>query len=247
MTKTNIPQVPDKGKNLPQSGACEVIPRPATDKPICLDLYCGAGGAAMGYARAGFYVIGIDRKPQPNFPFEFYQADALVVEILDWVDFIHASPECQHFTVSRNIGNMDMSKYSNDIKPIREKLQATGKPYVIENVPGSPLINPILLHGDMFGLKVIRKRLFESNLFILTPPQPIGERFTNAGNSYSSFANGAKKISVAGHNFSFRDAQLAMGIDWMKKRKEIALAIPPAYTEFLGRQILEQIAQCQAV
>jgi len=218
------------------------ISRPFTSKPICLDLYCGAGGASVGYSRAGFYVIGIDKNPQPNFPFEFYLANALDIDIPDWVDFIHASPECQHFTVSRNIGTIDMSKYSDDIELIRSKLQATGKPYVIENVPGSPLINPITLHGGMFGLKIIRKRLFESNLFFLVPPQRIDERFTNSYCGYSSFANGAKKISVVGHNFNFRDAQLAMGISWMKKRKEIALAIPPAYTEFLGRQILEQIA-----
>ena len=221
--------------------------RPDTSKPICLDLYCGAGGCSVGYDRAGFHVIGVDIKEQPNYPFTFIQSDALEFDIPDWVDFVHASPECQRFSVTRHIGTMNIDNYGDDIEPIRAKLKATGKPYVIENVPGAPLDNPIVLHGTMFGLKVVRKRLFESNVFLMAPDQPIGKTFTNAASGYSSFANGATHISVAGKNFNPHDARKAMGIDWMSTRKELALSIPPAYTHYIGDQIISYIARSRAV
>lgn len=220
--------------------------KPDTDKPICLDLYCGAGGCSVVYARAGFHVIGVDIKEQPNYPFTFIQADALEFDIPDWVDFIHASPECQRYSVTRHIGTMDLEKYGDDIQPIREKLEATGKPYVIENVPGAPLRNPIILHGDMFGIKVIRRRLFESNVFLMVPPVNVIPSFTNSSPGYSSFINGAKKITVVGKNFRRLDGEIAMGIDWMKTRRELALSIPPAYTEFIGRQIMDYLERQKA-
>lgn len=212
--------------------------RPETDKPICLDLYCGAGGCSVGYARAGFHVIGVDIKKQPNYPFTFIHGNALEFDIPDWVDFIHASPECQRYSVTRHIGSVNLDNYGDDIEPIREKLRATGKPYVIENVMGAPMENPIVLHGTMFGLKVIRKRQFESNVYLMAPPVPIGKTFTNTAGGYSSFANGATHISVAGNNFNKHDGKVAMGIDWMNTHKELALSIPPAYTEFIGGQII---------
>ncbi len=216
--------------------------RPETDKPICLDLYCAAGGCSVGYERAGFYVIGVDIKEQPNYPFTFIQADALEFDIPDWVDFVHASPECQRFSVTRTIGTVNLDNYGDDIEPIREKLRASGKPYVIENVPGAPLDNPITLHGDMFGLQVIRKRLFESNVMLWVPPMRVKPgSFTNTSSGYSSFKNGANKITVAGNNFNRHDGAKAMGIDWMSTHKELALSIPPDYTEFIGRQIMDYI------
>lgn len=221
----------------------EVFPshKPKTDKPICLDIYCGAGGCSMGYYRAGFYVLGIDIKPQPNYPFEFYQADAKFIKIPDYVSFCHASPECQRFSNTRFLPNVKTEKYNDDISLVRKILIRSKIPYVIENVPGAPLRHPFFLHGDMFGLDVIRKRGFESNLFILTPPVKLrhaGE--TNSHRGFSSFANGAKKITVAGKGYSFEDGKEAMGIDWMNQA-ELSQAIPPDYTEFIGRQIIRQI------
>lgn len=238
----------NKGKGRLPRLDLRVMPRPATDKPVCLDLYCGAGGAAVGYARAGFYVIGIDKEPQPNYPYDFYQADARFVKIPDWVDFVHASPECQKHSITKYMPHVNLEKYNDDIEIIRKKLEATGKPFVIENVLGAPLKNPLMLHGKMFGLRVIRKRLFESNLFLMTPPVPNHrDGSTNSHRGYSSHANGAKYITVAGNNYSLKDGKAAMDIDHMQTKKELAQAIPPIYTEFLGRQILEQIAQRQAV
>ena len=228
--------------------------RPDTDKPICLDLYCGAGGCSEGYSRAGFYVIGVDIKEQPNYVHldepdngVFIQGNALEFPIPDWVDFVHASPECQRFSSCANIGTYSIDDYGDDIAPVRAKLEATGRPYVIENVPGAPLRNPIVLHGEMFGLNtLIRKRLFESNIMLFAPPQKVGKTFTNASSGYSSHANGATHISVAGHNYNWSDGQNAMGIHWMKTKKELALSIPPAYTEFIGRQVMDYLKRTRS-
>lgn len=114
-----------------------------------LDLFCGAGGAAMGYYRAGFEVVGVDIKPQPNFPFEFHQANALDFPV-DGFDIIHASPPCQAHTCLNVMWNA--KKHADFVEPTREKLKASGLPYIIENVPGAPLIDPIKLCGSMFGL-----------------------------------------------------------------------------------------------
>ena len=216
--------------------------RPETNKPICLDLYCAAGGCSMGYAQAGFYVIGVDIKEQPNYPFTFVQGDALEFEIPEWVDFVHASPECQRYSCTKNFGH-SLDGYGDDLERIRAKLVATGKPYVIENVPGAPMINPLVLHGDMFNLQVIRKRLFESNVFMLAPPvKPVRSKVPS-NHMYNSFANGMTKICVAGKRFSRKDGAVAMGIDWMATQKELALSIPPAYTRYIGERILRHIGQ----
>lgn len=141
-------------------------------RPLLLDLFCGAGGAAMGYHRAGFDVIGVDLNPQPRYPFEFHQCDAL-----EWLsyeqnefDAIHASPPCQRYTALAKGNNANVDDYPDLIAPTRELLQETGLPYVIENVPSAPLRYPITLCGEMFGLSVIRHRLFESNLPLLMCP-----------------------------------------------------------------------------
>jgi DNA (cytosine-5)-methyltransferase 1 len=140
-------------------------------KPRLLDLFCGAGGVAVGYSRAGFEVIGVDLRPQPNFPFQFIQADALSMnaEFLASFDAIHASPPCQAYSdLAKRNRNGD--KWPKLIEPVRGMLSETGLPYVIENVEGAPLRNPTVLCGTMFkGLRVIRHRLFESNFFIMSP------------------------------------------------------------------------------
>ena len=206
-----------------------------------LDLFCGAGGAAMGYHRAGITdIVGVDIAPQPNYPFEFVQADALeyLAEHGREFDVIHASPPCQAYSIARNNGcHVGAPRL---IKSTRELLKQTGKIYVIENVPGAPLIAPIQLCGASFGLGVLgfdlcRHRLFECSIFMLMPPcqhkrgKTIGV-YGNGTNSYHREKFG-RCVLVA-------ELREAMGIDWMT-RKELSQAIPPAYTEWIGKRLLE--------
>lgn len=212
-----------------------------------LDLFCKAGGASMGYARAGFEVTGVDIEPQKHYPFTFIQADALTVDLSGY-DVIAASPPCQFASPATAIHGY---KHENLIPAIRQRLKASGVVYVIENVSGARkhMEDPIMLCGTMFGLKLRRHRMFETNIPIHFLPASCGckgkEGFTNAQHAFSSFAKGAKLISVAGHNFAVADARVAMGIDWMSQG-ELAQAIPPAYTEFIGKQILKHLAVCNA-
>jgi len=209
-------------------------------RPRLLDLFCKAGGAAMGYHRAGFEVVGVDKDPQHHFPFEFHQGDALTYP-LDGFDAYHASPPCQ-FAIPQYPGYC-----KNFIPDIRSRLQSTGKPYVIENIPRARrfLVNPFYLCGTMFGLKVKRHRYFETNfgISILLPPCGCRGRagFTNSyRRPMSSFARGARLISVVSHNFSVPDARIAMAIDWMTG-PELSQAVPPAYTEFIGRYMMQAL------
>lgn len=213
-------------------------------KPLLLDLFCGAGGAAMGYHRAGFTVFGVDINPQRNFSFAFYQGDA--VEYLrehgHKFDAIHASPPCQAHT---SLKSMNPTKtYACFIEPIRKLLVELKKPYIIENVRGAPLFFPVMLCGSSFGIKVRRHRLFESNIALETlacdhesQGQPIdvsgtggrrlGERLDGKG------GNSNKPLNL-------EEARAAMGIDWMT-RKELSQAIPPAYCEFIGKQLISHL------
>jgi DNA (cytosine-5)-methyltransferase 1 len=196
----------------------------------------------MGYYRAGFEdITGVDIKPQPNYPFSFVQGDALeyVTEHGTEFDVIHASPPCQAYSTTSALPWVD--DYPELIEPLRKLLQAFGKPYVIENVPGAPLINPLELCGSMFELSLIRHRLFEIDPPIYFPPGPhaCSHLFTNSNRGYSSFNKGATAITVAGKNYPLADGKVAMGIDWMTNRDELSEAIPPAYTEFIGRRIME--------
>jgi DNA (cytosine-5)-methyltransferase 1 len=147
--------------------------RTSTDRPLLLDLFSGAGGAAMGYARAGFHVFGVDKDPQPHYPFEFHRGDAIhalyVVLAGDFEpDVIHASPPCQAYS---DLQKQNKRDYPALIEEVRELLEDTGLPYVIENVDGAPLRDPVTLCGTMFpGLRVIRHRLFEANWPLVAPP-----------------------------------------------------------------------------
>lgn len=201
-------------------------------RPLLLDLFCGAGGASVGYHRAGFDVVGVDIAPQPNYPFYFVQADALT-----WLKnaapfaAIHASPPCQAFTRARKLqGN----EHPDLLNAVREILADTGKPYVIENVPGAPLINPTLLCGMMFGLNVYRHRLFESSVplpLIMHPPHH--KPHVKMGRPVKA----GDIIQVIGNFSGVEYAQKAMGINWMGQ-KELAQSIPPAYAEWIGKQII---------
>ena len=206
-----------------------------------LDIFCGAGGASGGYWLAGFDVSGIDIKHGKRYPFEYFRLDfnTLDADMLKGWDFIHASPPCQTFSITKNLRNAQGKSTSKVdlLEPTRKLLQESGVPYIIENVPGAPLINPVQLCGSSFGLKVRRHRLFESNLPLVgsvcdhkKQGRPVGV--------YGSMKDEIPKGGRTAH--SMAEANEAMGIDWMIWG-ELVEAIPPAYTEYLGKQVLKLI------
>lgn len=204
--------------------------------PRLLDLFCGAGGAAMGYHRVGFEVVGVDSKPQPHYPFRFIQADALTFP-LDGFDVIHASPPCQAFSITANLARAQGKQASTVdlLTPLRPRLDATGRPYVIENVKGAPLHDPMVLCGSMFGLRVRRHRLFESRV-LLQPPGPC--RHNEQGRPVGVYHALNDHIPQGGTTAqTLEEGQAAMGIDWMPWAS-LKEAIPPAYTEWIGNQLL---------
>ncbi len=237
-------------------------------RPRLLDLYCGAGGAAVGYARAGFDVVGVDIAPQPRYPYEFIQASAL-----DWVadgpdvvagfDAIHASPPCQaHSSIAKQVRKLRPGRYEHPdlVAQTRDLLDATGLPYVIENVIGAPLVNPIMLCGSSFGLDVRRHRLFELGGFSCmampcahywqTPRFRSLDKRRGLKSVVPVYGGGqiegtASVVGVHGHINYTGERELrekAMGIDWMSPY-ELTQAIPPAYTEYVGQALLDQLAR----
>ncbi len=215
-------------------------------KPRLLDLFCCAGGAGVGYHRAGFEVIGVDIKPQPNYPYLFVQADALTLspEFLAQFDAIHASPPCQSYSdLAKRNGNAD--SWPRLVEPIRDILISTGLPYIIENVEGAPLIDPVVLCGTMFtGLRVLRHRLFETNFPLSAPPHGIHPKvhtFDKRKSHYGKTNDMVDFVQVTGGgNSSVAAARDAMGIEWMTKN-ELNEAIPPAYTEYIGEALIEHL------
>jgi DNA (cytosine-5)-methyltransferase 1 len=196
-----------------------------------LDLYCGAGGAAMGYARAGFDVTGVDLHPMPRYPFTFVQGDALRYLSAHARSFVavHASPPCQAYSAMSACRPGLAGRSPDLIGRTRTALNRSRLPYVIENVPGSTVRPDLVLCGQMFGLRLYRHRLFESN----TPlPQQQSCEHRIAGSKAGHWQPG-QIISVSGHCAPIALAREAMGIDWMR-RAELAEAIPPAYTEHIG-------------
>jgi DNA (cytosine-5)-methyltransferase 1 len=223
-------------------------------KPRLLDLFCGAGGAAVGYHRAGFEVVGVDIKPQKHFPFEFHQADALeyLAEHGREFDVIHASPPCQGYSRLRHLPWLKGRQWAMLIEPTLEALRGLGRPWVAENVEDSPLVG-MTLCGQMFGLPLYRHRKFECSHFFLQPTHPkhtvvighgrlVNDRRKGTLNASSSKGAWGKQtiVTVAGGQFRKADGERALGIDWMTK-DELAEAIPPAYTEWIGRQLMAHI------
>ena len=205
-------------------------------RPLLLDLFCGAGGCSTGYDRAGWDVVGVDVNPQPRYPFDFYQADAMTFP-LDGFDAYHASPPCQDY--SRAMRHLT-SGYPQLIDPVRDRLSATGSPWVIENVPGAPLpaqtdlwgAHGVELCGTMFGLPVWRHRLFECS-FPLSAPRGC-DHSAQPMNPHRAIRPGGRTTEGA-----WREA---MGVGWMDK-DEGREAIPPAYTEHIGRQLLAELKE----
>jgi len=205
-----------------------------------LDLYCKAGGASKGYQLAGFEVVGVDIKKQKRYPFEFIQADCLELmkdmEFLKSFDVIAASPPCQTHSITQHLRNAQgRSTDKVDLIPqTRQALIASGKPYVIENVPGAPLIEPIQMCGSYFGLKVRRHRRFESNLPLVGSPCKHKEQ----GKPVGVYGSMRDEIPKGGHTAkTIEEAREAMGIDWMIWG-ELVEAIPPIYTQEIGKQLL---------
>jgi DNA (cytosine-5)-methyltransferase 1 len=222
-------------------------------RPRLLDLFCGAGGAAMGYHRAGFEVTGVDLHQQPRYPFRFVHTEALgYLESLicgdaaGYFDVIHASPPCQGYTqlaaVNAKLGRKE--RHAKLIAVTRALLDQSGLPYVIENVVGAPLIAPVRVCGTAFGRPLRRHRLFESNLKLVGTPCEHG-RFAEPKYWTGWRPKGERKLSTVVQVYgNAADKHLwpgAMGIDWMTYG-EIAEAIPPDYTYYIGRQLLDHLA-----
>jgi DNA (cytosine-5)-methyltransferase 1 len=214
-------------------------------RPRLLDLFCGAGGAGMGYYRAGFDVVGVDINRQPHYPFEFHQADAMTFP-LDGFDVVHASPPCQLYSVANNIHQR--TDHPDLIGPTRDRLATLDVPWVIENVPGAPLRNYFTLCGLSFGLGVKRHRLFESNVFMMVPPcgdhrgdwlLVFGHTVLTRG-KVAGKAKGGGNVIKRQHVGTDRGRE-AMGIDWMN-RDELAEATLPAFAEYIGGQLLAHLA-----
>lgn len=211
-----------------------------------LDLFCGAGGAALGLKNAGFRVYGVDIKPQPRYCAEFCQSDALTEftpeGIFAHFDFVWASPPCQVHTALKTMGNA--RPHADLIPQTRELLEAAGVPYVIENVPGAPLRDPFKLRGTMFGLEaagaqLLRERHFEASFPVTLPPDDYDADKPVIGIYGGHYRNRRRSsgLNREAPDFTAEDGKQAMGIDWMTGN-ELSQAIPPAYSEYIARQWL---------
>lgn len=217
--------------------------------PWLLDLYCRAGGAAVGYWLAGFNVLGVDILPQKNYPFWFVQSDALVFvkEYGYLFDVIHASPTCKSYSEMQKIANT-RDNHPRQIPDTRTALLATGKPYVIENVEGARqhLLNPIELCGATFGLKVYRHRLFESSVYLFQPPhQKHGEPVPPAGRGKS--ADGFFSLTSGGiTGVTQEERWQAMYINWMTNA-ELNDSISPMMTKYIGEQLMRHVLNSRRI
>lgn len=218
--------------------------------PRLLDLCCGAGGTGEGYRRAGFDVTGVDHRKQPHYQAgEFVLADAVDYLMHHGAEYdaIHVSPPCQGYSQLQTLGQYDPAKYPMMIDLFRAMLDDLNKPYIIENVERARkhMANPFRLCGEMFGLKTYRHRLFESNLLIFAPPHPTHPEACPPAGQGPSTVHGYFSVAGDGGSFNLPDgvsymeyASMAMGIDWPVTRVEVSQMIPPAYTEWIGRQLI---------
>ncbi|ASZ75516.1 DNA methylase [Mycobacterium phage Kimona] len=213
-------------------------------RPVLLDLFCGAGGAAMGYHRAGFDVVGVDINPQPNYPFEFHQTDALFFLRRHGrrFDAVHASPPCQSSSALTK-GTNKGREYPDLIPDTREALAELEVPTIIENVQGAQMRRDLTLCGEYFGLGVIRHRYFELAGAHVPQPAHIKHRGRVAGYRHGKWYDGPyfAVYGDGGGKGTLEQWQKAMGIDWMTSKKELAEAIPPVYTEYIGKFVIGQL------
>lgn len=215
-----------------------------------LDLFCGGGGASMGYSRAGLEVHGVDLSEQPHYPFSFVQSDALdyLADNHDAFDAFVASPPCRDHSVLVNCG-IGVDGTGSLLTEIRNMLEGIGKPYVIENVAGANMPKHVMLCGSMFDLgtathQLKRHRQFEANFPIPQPWDHCSEDSRPVIGLYGGRPRDRRKSSTtkgtSGTTLSFADAQQAMEIDWMPIRP-LCQAIPPAYTDYIGRYLLTEL------
>lgn len=206
-----------------------------------LDLYCCQGGAAFGYAKAGFTITGVDINPQPKYPYDFIQGDAIecLLHHGHEYDFIHASPPCQGY--SNLTPEAHKSKYKKSISGLRDILIKMNKPYCIENVAGAKneMIMPTMLCGSMFGLRTQRHRYFETN-FNLNIPMKCDHSTIPLLVTTASKASREKRFKLGIKPKSVSNSVLAYGIDWMDFNG-LKECIPPAYTEYIGDQYIQSL------
>jgi DNA (cytosine-5)-methyltransferase 1 len=218
-------------------------------RPHLLDLFCCAGGAAMGYHQAGFEVVGVDIRPQPRYPFHFIQQDVMLFDeaerfgFLQSFDAIHASPPCQDYSPLKALS--PHKTYPDLIAATRTMLDETGVPYVIENVMSAPLVKErsIVLCGSMFGLRTYRHRRFESRIALTAPEHPKHTVLTATKQRKARWAEGWN-VSITGDVGTYVGPE-AMGVDWMNG-DELCEAIPPAYTRHIGEQLIAFLQQREA-
>lgn len=230
-----------------------------TQGPVLLDLFCCAGGAGKGYHDAGFQVIGVDIDPQPRYPYEFFQGDAIEFarEFGHLFDVIHASPPRQTFSRTKTLHD---NEHPDLVEDTRRALVDSGSPWVIENVVGAPLIDPIKLSGQHFNmvtedvdgvpLKLVRHRLFESSVDLTVPDEFHANRDIQTASIYGAGGGWTPKHrdnpDRRGGYIPHTDVvKRLLGIDWMNKH-ELSQSIPPKFTEFIGRQLLAHINESEA-
>lgn len=206
-------------------------------RPLLLDLFCGAGGAAMGYWRAGFDVVGVDIKKQPRYPFDFVQGDALNPPVdLSRFDVIHASPPCERY--SQSTAKKFRENHLDGIEPTRLLLRSSSKPYIIENVPSAAklLIRPLMLCGSQFNLRVRRHRFFELSFSAFAP-------LPKCQHDYKPvlITGTHRRTYEPRYEYSAQECRDAADLQWMR-RVDMDKAIPPAYTEFIGKQLIALIS-----
>ena len=207
-----------------------------TTKPKLKDFGCKAGGASTGLAKAGFDVVGVDIEPQPRYPYAFIQEDALTSS-LDGFDAFWASPTCQEYSRASIQWRKKGKKYPDWLAQIRERLIASGKPYIIENVEGAPLINPTKLTASNFGLRIRRTRLFETSfempLILVKPTNHTNFRMCRP-------LRLDEEITPVGHFTGINLVKQITGFHWMNQ-EELAEAIPWQFSEFLGKYLLAEV------
>jgi hypothetical protein len=208
-------------------------------KPLLLDLFCGAGGAAEGYSRAGFDIVGVDLFPQPDYPFRFVQGDALEYLVTAGYDAVHASPPCQASSTLIKGTWGGLSAHIDQVPTVRRLLAALDVPTVVENVKSADLRPDLTLCGTMFGLPIYRHRYFQLSFPVPRPPHPVHRGRIN-GWRHGRYFKGSF-VSVYGNGGSRGDVeawQQALDCPWITSKRSLAQAIPPAYTAHIGAAML---------